>query len=921
MSQINLNRNISFRTAPAQQNFQEEKLANVQLPYMYESALSNKPEESLKEKIKKFDMMGLVWPWFENPLAMLGIFAALSMGVEKFTKACDGEYSKSILGKTANLGDKIEKSSVVQSKPFQSFLKFCQKGIDKVSQVFKNSDLVNAVKSTPTRPELGLVKDELLTMKQRLVHEFKNIARTLKLTQDGFVPLESLGASKKELDYVKKLFSGIDLPEEKLSNALQLKNLGLADDVIKDIVEKSDSTAIVKSKTLEKLGLSADKLKEIVERKHIDQEDVKLVKDACLKGRGIKIGDGEYKLLGKFQPFKRNITIEEISNKMRSMTLNDGAKTKTGKAFATLIQKFHRGLTFGNGKLGILFWVTPMLYETVKDVVNAEPREKLSTAAYGAIESVSWVFTFPLALTIMHHLTGMKYAGMGPEKVEQYRTLIKDFNEKVTNGTFKNKAEYDKALKILKKGADGKSGLEALKKVEGQTLITKMFRKIASFITMDLEAIKTYNDKNLLTTIANKIPHFFKALGGVPMRLMIWVAISMGVLGTAISKGVKFLFGNYYDRFKDEEHEALKKEQKKHFKEDLYKRLQEIQLNNMQKGESFENLGLVADSNINTYAANSNLNNIPMKSVNSFKQNSNDAKSDKRVEQEFKSIPVPEPRKFELLSHDNEEIFVGEENPTPTIVPQPNEIIMNKASADFEQKPLVSNENLDSTLALNEKEFAQNIKINNANIVKDAEGQTLAKEIKSDSFVENVNNRQNIEKNLKEEELNQNLDNQAKAKIGKNNVKANKKSKVIDSNKNDLKNKQKVQEQAVAERQFVKEDNVSAIENPLPVYPLSNMNQQMQNADSYTYVPQTKAVVPPMKEKSVDNYTYIPSSNNVLNKKEEKSNNIATKYIPSQLGANIPKTFDNSGLDAALRRADLAEHKALQVLAGDFSAF
>ena len=42
------------------------------------------------------------------------------------------------------------------------------------------------------------------------------------------------------------------------------------------------------------------------------------------------------------------------------------------------------------------------------------------------------------------------------------------------------------------------------------------------------------------------------------------------------------------------------------------------------------------------------------------------------------------------------------------------------------------------------------------------------------------------------------------------------------------------------------------------------------------------------------------------------------KYIPSQLPGNVAKTFDNSGLEAALRRADRAEAKALQTLAGKF---
>ena len=67
--------------------------------------------------------------------------------------------------------------------------------------------------------------------------------------------------------------------------------------------------------------------------------------------------------------------------------------------------------------------------------------------------------------------------------------------------------------------------------------------------------------------------------------------------------------------------------------------------------------------------------------------------------------------------------------------------------------------------------------------------------------------------------------------------------------------------------------------------------------------------------KKRDNYTYIPSQENVIKRQEEEKVN---KYIPAQTPVKVEKAFDNSGLDAALRRADLAETKALQILSGKF---
>ena len=64
-----------------------------------------------------------------------------------------------------------------------------------------------------------------------------------------------------------------------------------------------------------------------------------------------------------------------------------------------------------------------------------------------------------------------------------------------------------------------------------------------------------------------------------------------------------------------------------------------------------------------------------------------------------------------------------------------------------------------------------------------------------------------------------------------------------------------------------------------------------------------------------DNYTYIPSQENLIKKSVQP---VINKYIPSQNAANLVKTFDNSGLDSALRKADRAEQKAMQILAGKF---
>ena len=90
-----------------------------------------------------------------------------------------------------------------------------------------------------------------------------------------------------------------------------------------------------------------------------------------------------------------------------------------------------------------------------------------------------------------------------------------------------------------------------------------------------------------------------------------------------------------------------------------------------------------------------------------------------------------------------------------------------------------------------------------------------------------------------------------------------------------------------------------------------------EKVDNYTYIPSSKNVIPhKTKKNGVDNYTYIPSSECKI--PSDKTNENQRRYIPSQAAANIQKTFDNSGLQSALDRAQKAEDKALRVLAGNF---
>lgn len=825
MNQYDLNSNkfMNFKSSQAQQMQQNQQqqmppvrqpLPAIKIPAIYQNA-TVKNKASFKESLKKWDMMNLIYPWLEHPILMSGTCFGLAWGVDKFSKSCGGEYEKSLVGKTANLGDRIQNSKFVQSKPFQSAWNWGRNMTNKVSNFFCKSDAINAIKTTPSEAEWGLVKDELLSMKQRVVHDFSTVARTLKLSEEGYAELSELGLDKNERQFLQDFFKGSSVSEEMASNAVQLKRIGLTNDAINDILSKSDATVITKTKQLEKLGVDVEFLQKL-EKNPASLRDIVKVREACKRGKGIRIGAGHQKWLGKFQIFERYIGLDEVGNRLISMT---EAKTKLGRMLASFMQRCHRGFTFGGGKIGVLLFVSPLLVETMMNVKKAEPNQKVGTAAQGVVSATSWVFTFPLGLSIMHHLAGVQYAGMSKEKVAEYRKLISEFNEKVDNGLLKEKLDYDKALKELKFGVDGKGGLKALRETKPQNLLTKICKKLGSFVTMDLETIRPYKGSNSISNIGRKIPNFLKNVGGVPMRLIIWGALTMSVLDAAINKGIKTCFGNYYDGMKAEEHENNKKAQKEFLKEDLRIRLLEAQKKKV-------------------YG--------------------------------------------EIMKSDSSE-------------QQPNDELKNAAI------------NKDSQLA--RETMLKNVQKMSSN----QEQSEAAQGFNQNKIEEQPYDNKTITQNITEPSIQEN-----------NNIEQKTQSIPV----------QEAQEQIKAQTAPVQDDVVSnqniqpKVQTEVQTRPESNIQQNPQNIaseetvkpiDTNTYIPSPVCTIKQPKQKSKrDNYTYIPSSENVLKKNEKNSD--VNKYIPSQEGAKFNKTFDNSGLEGALKRADRAERRAIQVLSGNFES-
>jgi hypothetical protein len=251
--------------------------------------------------------------------------------------------------------------------------------------------------------------------------------------------------------------------------------------------------------------------------------------------------------------------------------MTDGAATKTGRFMSKLLQKIHRGFTFGGGKLGVMIFVGPILVETMLNTLKADRKEKVGTLSAGLINAISWVFTFPLIARAIYALGGVQYAGMGKEKVEECKDLIDKFNIKAKEGKFKNYAEYKNAKRELK------NALKDKRRVKNQSLFTKTCRGISRFFKRDLMKIESYRNQSALGNAVRRVPNFLLDATHGPGRFLVFMLVGIPLVDKVITKCTSAIFGKSYDQYKADEQKANKEKQEEFTMNDLRARMVEVQ--------------------------------------------------------------------------------------------------------------------------------------------------------------------------------------------------------------------------------------------------------------------------------------------------------------------------------------------------------
>lgn len=577
MNMVNPNYNMNSIRFNAQQNTGRQ----VRIPEYY--VVDTDEKKDLREQLKSNPFTSIGYEFFlrgtEHPIPTLLTWLSLSFGLDAYQKSCGGEYDKSLLKKVSTVGDNIENSAFIKSRPVQFVLdgfRNIRKGGNKLME---NSAVLRAIFHTPSMPEWGMVKQELLPHRLKVCEDFFHITDSLHLADDAAIPIKNVVIRSEEKEALKAFFGSAKITETEKVNFVLLKQLGKTDDEIRAILnmgaKATEATKTEIRKSLNNISKEGIKIlkEEISNGDLLGKHAYESVLDAVKSGAGkVKVRAGHYGFFGPLtRPFERVIACDEIYNKLWSMS--DGAKTGTGRFLSKILQMSHRGLTFGQGKLGLLLLIAPSLVEVGRDVAKAEPEEKVGTAVNGLVESISWVFTFPAALHIMHAFGGIQYAGMTQKQVGQYRKIINDFNEANKAGQFATKEVYNEALKEAKRQL--KNIAEPIEK--NQNFFTKGLKKIARAFTMDLETFKAYEGQNFFMKKIHQLPNFFKNCFGVPVRFGVWTVISSFVLGGLLTKATSMLFGKAYDSMKHEENKENRKAQKKFLKEDLNERLYKTQ--------------------------------------------------------------------------------------------------------------------------------------------------------------------------------------------------------------------------------------------------------------------------------------------------------------------------------------------------------
>ena len=175
--------------------------------------------ELLKQNIQDSYVGGRVAETADDPKGMLATGAiavptwfAISQGMDYYNKKCRGDFNDTVLHKIGKFGDDIADFTTQNKFAKSSFGQSIASGYNSVKKFIKNnivgkSKILQAFAYTPSRPELGIVLDQYMSMSGILMQDYgqpgEKFTDALKHVED----LDCYGAKPDEIKNFKDLIS------------------------------------------------------------------------------------------------------------------------------------------------------------------------------------------------------------------------------------------------------------------------------------------------------------------------------------------------------------------------------------------------------------------------------------------------------------------------------------------------------------------------------------------------------------------------------------------------------------------------------------------------------------------------------------------------------------------------------------------
>ena len=182
-----------------------------------------------------------------NPLVTLGVGSALwygiAQGMDKFNPKCEGEYSKTILGKVGGWGDRFTKNTWV-GKKLDQFASWVSRGFDKLAG---KSKIAYSLKHHSTRPEWSFAKTPGAGLHGFLAADTEQICDEFMKPFSNPQKLEQLGVPQNVIDSVKNSLKGKTKAEAALIlRREELKYLGAKPELIARVESRKGIEGLTK---------------------------------------------------------------------------------------------------------------------------------------------------------------------------------------------------------------------------------------------------------------------------------------------------------------------------------------------------------------------------------------------------------------------------------------------------------------------------------------------------------------------------------------------------------------------------------------------------------------------------------------------------------------------------------------------------